>query len=112
VSRVVELQVDMVSEQKNLLGFISTRQAIYLGVGLAVIYAIVPPIFMLIKALAGFIPALIVGAILAAPFAAVALFLAFAKNQKTGMFRDKELFIKFRSTSQVGFWRSGYDYDK
>ncbi|RKJ74889.1 PrgI family protein [Butyricicoccus sp. 1XD8-22] len=109
--RVVELQVDMVSEQKNLLGFMSTRQAIYLGIGLACIYAIVPPIFNLINGLAGMIPAIIVGVILSAPFVGIALYLSFAKNQKTDMFRDKELFIKFRSASQLGYWRSGYDYD-
>lgn len=109
--RVVELQVDMVSEQKNLLGFVSTRQAVYLGVGGALIYAFVPPVFKLVNALAGLVPALIVALILSAPFAAIALYLSYAKNTSTEMFRDKELLIKFQSRTQVGFWRSGYDYD-
>lgn len=106
--RVVELQVDMVSEQKNLLGFISTRQAIYLGVGGVILYSIIPPVFKLINFIAGIIPALIIAAILACPVIAVVIYLAFMKNSKTEMFRDKELYIKFRSKYEIGHWRSGY----
>lgn len=108
--RVVELQVDMVSEQKNLLGFISTRQAIYLGVGVVILYSILPPVFNFINAVAGLVPALIVSSILAAPVVTIAAFLAFAKNSKTEMFKDKELFIKVINKYEIGFWRYGNRY--
>ena len=109
--RVVELQVDMVSEQKNLLGFISTRQGIYLGIGGVILYTIIPPVFKLVNFIAGILPAVIVALILAAPFATCAIYLAFMKNTKTEMFKDKELFLKFKSKFETGHWRSGYRYN-
>lgn len=110
--RVVELQVDMVSEQKNLLGFISTRQAIYLGIGAALLYAIIPLLFKLVNFIAGMIPAIIVSGIFSAPIIFVAIYLAFFKNHKIEMFKDKELFIKFKSRYEIGYWRSGNHYNK
>ena len=40
--RKVEVPVDISSEQKSILGVISTRQLIYLLVGGLIIYSIIP----------------------------------------------------------------------
>ena len=39
-----KVPVDMSSEQKNLMGVLSTRQAIYIGVGTLIVYSYVPPL--------------------------------------------------------------------
>ena len=105
--RSANVPIDMSSEQKNLMGVVSTRQFIYLILGGSTIYAYVPPLAKLVFAIAGIIPAIIVSIIAALPVLAIVIFLGFAPVAKYNMNRDYYLLIKFQRKSNLGIWRKG-----
>lgn len=105
--RIAKVPIDMSSEQKNLMGVVSTRQFIYLVLGGSTIYAYVPPIAKLVYAIAGVIPAGIISLITALPVLAIVIFLGFAPVEKYNMNRDYYLLIRFQRKSQLGIWRKG-----
>ena len=105
--RIAKVPIDMTSEQKNLMGVVSTRQAIYLGIGSSILYAYVPPIFSFFYKLIGLTPSLIISLIAASPIIAIVVYLGFFKVEKFNMSRDYYLFIKFQRHTNVGLWRKG-----
>lgn len=104
MAKKVTVPIDMASEQKTILGVLSTRQLIYLAIGGSIIYAYVPIVF-------GFANHWMIGAIIALisalPTAAVSLLLAFGRKQKYDMFYDQFLLVKFKYNTQRGIWRKG-----
>lgn len=105
--RQEKVPIDMASEQKNLMGIVSTRQAIYLGVGVTSIYAYITPLFKFLNMLFGWLPALIVCAISTLPIIAIVLFLGFYPVGKLNMNRDYYMLIKIQRKTQYGLWRKG-----
>ncbi|WP_227745000.1 PrgI family mobile element protein [Lysinibacillus sp. OL1] len=99
--------VDMSSEQKNLMGVLSTRQAIYLGVGISVVYSYVPPLFAIVNLVAGWVAALIFCTISILPVAFIVGFFGFTKVSKYNMNRDYFMLIKLQKKTQYGKWRRG-----
>lgn len=102
-----KVPVDMVSEQKNILGVLSTRQAIYLAVGGVILYSFIPKLFSFISDFMGFITALFICLITALPTVVAVVYLGFWKNEKHNMYRDRLLLIKIQNKTQYGMWRRG-----
>jgi hypothetical protein len=107
--RQAEVPIDMSSEQRNLMGVVSTRQAIYLGVGGVLLYSYVYPLFEFLMGIFGWMVALVVSAISALPVIAVVGFLGFFPKAKYNMPRDYYLFIYIQRANNVGLWRKGTD---
>lgn len=103
----VQVPVDMISEQKNILGMISTRQAIYLAIGAVILYAYIPSLYSLIASLLGIIVAIVICALTAIPVIIFVLYLAFYKSSKHNMFGDRLLLIRLQKKSQFGYWHKG-----
>lgn len=96
--------IDMSSEQKTILGFITKRQLIYLIVGGSVIYAYVPVVFNLFP---NFIAGIIASVISVIPTAAVVFVFAFWKKNKLHLNFDHYFLIKLGYKKQIGIWRKG-----
>jgi PrgI family protein len=96
--------IDMASEQKTILGFISRRQLIYIIAGGSILYALVPFVFYLF-------PSYIVGAIAsvitALPIIIVFFVFGFIKKHKLHLNFDQYFLIKIGYKSQIGIWRKG-----
>lgn len=97
----------MSSEQKNLMGVVSTRQAIYVGVGGIVIYSYVPILFGLLKGLFGWMIASAICGFTTIPIIAFVAFFGFYPVEKYNMNRDYYMMIKIQRGTQVGMWRKG-----
>ncbi|MFJ8519426.1 PrgI family mobile element protein [Lysinibacillus xylanilyticus] len=102
-----KVPVDMSSEQKNLMGVLSTRQAIYLGVGISITYSYVQPLFSFVNIVAGWVAALIICIISILPIAFIVGFFGFVKVSKYNMNRDYFMLIKLQKHTQYGKWRKG-----
>ena len=105
--RMAKVPIDMSSEQKNLMGVVSSRQAIYIALGVSAMYAYIPSLVKITNAIAGVIPAIVIGIISAIPVIALVIFLAFAPVSKFNMNRDYYLLIKFQRKTNLGLWRKG-----
>lgn len=102
--RKVEVPVDISSEQKSILGVISTRQLIYLLVGGLIIYSIIPLAWSLGSSL---YTSFIFCVISALPIVVMIAPLAFMKNNKYNMFYDMYLYTRFLGKYEKGVWRKG-----
>lgn len=102
-----KVPLDTSSELKNLMGILSTRQAIYIGVGGTLVYSYIGPLWNVFYNLFGLIPTLIVCVLLASPVVALVVILAFLKVEKHHMYRDQFWIIKWQRKKQVGLWRKG-----
>ncbi|RHW35989.1 PrgI family protein [Neobacillus notoginsengisoli] len=96
--------IDMASEQKTILGFISRRQLIYIIVGGAIIYALVPIVFGLFP---NFIAGAIAGIITALPIAFLVFMFGFWRKNKLHLNYDYYFLIKLGYKNQIGIWRKG-----
>lgn len=105
--RMAKVPIDMASEQKNLMGVVSTRQALYIGGGILIIYSYVPIVFSFLSPLFGWIAAIVVCAILALPIIAVVAAFSFFPVAKYHMNRDMYILMKLQRNTQVGLWRKG-----
>lgn len=102
--RQVTVPIDMSSEQKTILGIISKRQMIYLIIGGAILYVIIPSVFQLFP---NFIAGVIFSIITAIPIVAIIFILAFVKKHKHHLNYDHYLLIRFGMKKQMGNWRKG-----
>lgn len=102
--RRVTVPIDMSSEQKTILGIISTRQLIYLAVGGAIIYAMTPYVY---KLGSNFFIGVILCIIAALPIVIAVGVLGFLKNTKYNMNYDYYLIVKLGYKNQIGVWRKG-----
>ena len=101
-----KVPVDMASEQKELLGIISKRQLLYLGLGGALLYSYVPVVFKMLLGLG--IPPSIIGSLISAlPVVGIVIFFGFMRVDKLNMNRDFYYYIKFTRKMQYGSWRKG-----
>ncbi|MGF9979098.1 PrgI family mobile element protein [Viridibacillus arvi] len=105
--RIAKVPIDMSSEQKNLQGIISSRQAIYLGIGGLILYSYIPTVFGATFTLFGWLVAIFFSFILAVPVLGIVAFLGFGKVEKYQMNRDYYLYVKFQRKTQYGSWRKG-----
>ncbi|MEK3993075.1 PrgI family mobile element protein [Robertmurraya sp. FSL R5-0851] len=96
--------IDMSSEQKTILGFISKRQLIYIVAGGALLYAYVPMVFKLFP---NFIIGGVAALISAIPTLIVVFIFAFWKKQKLHLNFDQYIMIKISYKGQIGIWRKG-----
>lgn len=80
MSRRAEVPIDMASEQKTILGFISIRQLIYLGAAGSIVYAYIPMVYKIFSS-AGVIVALIACVFSVIPTAIFVIVLAFLKRK-------------------------------
>ena len=96
--------IDTSSEQKSILGIISTRQLIYLIGGGSTLYAIIPPVF---KMMPNFITGALFSVMIAIPVIAIVVVFGFLKKMKFHMNMDQYLMIKFGMKNQMGIWRKG-----
>lgn len=96
--------IDMSSEQKTILGFISKRQLIYIVAGGCLIYAYVPVIFNLFP---NILVGLIASIISAIPTLVAILVFAFFKKSKLHLNFDHYFLIKLGYKNQIGIWRKG-----
>ena len=105
--RISKVPIDMASEQKNILGMLSSRQAIYLGIGGALLYAYIPAVFMFLFHVANWLIAIFISALLAIPVIAIIGYFGFLKVEKLNMNRDYYMYIKLQRNTQYGSWRKG-----
>ncbi|MCM3317931.1 PrgI family protein [Rummeliibacillus stabekisii] len=105
--RLEKVPIDMASEQKNIQGVVSSRQAVYVVVSGLLLYSYIPPIFMGINALFGWLIAIAICFLAALPVILIVIFLAFTKVPKYNMNRDYFYLIKFQKKTQYGSWRKG-----
>lgn len=102
--------VDLVSEQKVILGLASVRQLIYVFVGGTMAYNL----FGVINSLGlGIVFTVITWSFLSSPIAAVVYWLGFWKREKDDMFWDKYLLIKLQYLRhrKDAIYRYGDDLD-
>lgn len=97
----------MSSEQKNIQGILSTRQAIYLGVGGVILYSYIPIIFNLLVGSLGWYGAGLLCIFAASPILAIVGILGFIKSPKVGLYYDMYFVILISRKSQYGIWRKG-----
>ncbi|KYD23179.1 MULTISPECIES: PrgI family mobile element protein [Bacillales] len=102
--RKVTVPIDMSSEQKSILGIISTRQLIYLLSGGAIIYVYVPLVF---KMFPNFILGFVFSIISTFPVLITVFVLGFLKKNKYHLNFDHYLLIKLGYKKQLGIWRKG-----
>ena len=107
--RVVRLEQDMISEQKNLLGFMSIRQGIYIGITTLILYSFIPPIFKFFDFFGGIFVGIVMVILFTIPVMAVSVFLGFTKQQLTGYYRDKYYVMMFLNRHELGKWQGGTD---
>lgn len=105
--RTVNVPIDMSSEQKNIQGIISTRQAIYIGVGGVILYSYIPFIFKFLFPVLGMYSSLLTCLLLASPILALVGIFGFVKSTKLGVFYDVYLLILISRKTQYGVWRKG-----
>lgn len=105
--RITKVPIDMSSEQKNIQGVVSSRQAVYLIVGGILLYSYIPIVFTAINAIFGWLVAIAISFITALPILIIVGFLGFTKVSKYNMNRDYFLLIKFQRKTQYGKWRKG-----
>lgn len=105
--RVSKVPIDMSSEQKNILGVVSTRQLIYIGVGTVICYSYVPLVFTLLYGFIGWVAAAVICLITVFPVAFVIVYFGFMKVSKLNMNRDYWHYIKFQRKTQYGKWHKG-----
>jgi len=105
--RIAKVPIDMSSEQRNILGVVSTRQLIYMIVGGSLLYTYEPILFKLLSPLFGWIFSILVCLICAVPVIAIVVFFIFFKIEKYNMLRDYYLMIKLQRKTQYGMWRKG-----
>lgn len=96
--------IDMASEQKTILGFISRRQLIYIVAGGSILYALVPIVFNLFP---NYIVGLIASIIVALPILFVVFMFGFWQKNKLHLNYDHFFLIKIGYKSQIGIWRKG-----
>ncbi|QCJ45494.1 PrgI family protein (plasmid) [Bacillus sp. S3] len=96
--------IDMASEQKTILGFISRRQLIYIIAGGSILYAMVPVVFNLFP---NFIVGAIASIIVVLPILFVVLIFGFWKKNKLHLNYDHFFLIKLGYKKQIGIWRKG-----
>lgn len=103
--------IDMSSEQKTILGFISRRQLIYIIAGGVILYAYVPYVFTFFSNLSGGIASLLMGLIAslisAIPVLGVVFIFGFLKKDKLHLNFDHYFLIKLGYKKQIGIWRKG-----
>ncbi|GKU84338.1 PrgI family protein [Niallia taxi] len=102
--RKVTVPIDMSSEQKSILGIISTRQLIYLISGGAIAYAYIPSVFKLFP---GIIAGVIGCVISVVPLAVIIFIFGFLKKSKLHLHYDQYFLIKLGYKNQIGIWRRG-----
>lgn len=107
--RVVRLEQDMISEQKNLLGFMSIRQGIYIGITVLILYSFIPPIYHFFSFFGGIVLGLFFAILFAIPVIVVSVFLGFTKHLLTGYYRDKYYLMMFLNRHEYGKWQGGTD---
>lgn len=105
--RMAKVPIDMSSEQKNLMGVVSTRQAIYLALGGSALYAYVYPLAQLLSPIFGWVVTTGVCIASALPVLAIVGFFGFFPVSKYNMNRDYYMLIKWQRGSNVGLWRKG-----
>lgn len=97
----------MASEQRNILGIVSTRQLIYIAVAAVICYTYVPFVFKFFYMFGGWIVASIISLITVFPVAFIVIYLGFLKMTKLEMNRDYWHYIKFQRKTQYGKWHKG-----
>lgn len=102
--RKVTVPIDMSSEQKVILGFISKRQLLYMFLGGGLIYSYVPFIFNLFT---NFIMGGIAALIAAVPTVVLIILLSFWKMDKYSLYFDRYILVKLGYKHQIGVWRKG-----
>lgn len=105
--RISKVPIDMSSEQKNIQGVISTRQAIYLGVGGVILYSYIPIIFNLCKSVLDIYTSAVICLIAASPILAVVGVFGFLRKKQLEVFYDRYLMILIGRKTQYGIWRKG-----
>lgn len=105
--RIAKVPIDMASEQRNIMGIVSTRQLIYLIIGGSIIYSYLFPLFQIIQPIVGIIISIIICVVSAVPIIAIVVYFGFLKIEKYNMFRDYYLLIKIQRKTQYGMWRKG-----
>ncbi|MDQ0273495.1 PrgI family protein [Cytobacillus purgationiresistens] len=103
--RISKVPTDMSSEQKEILGVLSKRHAVYLAVGGLLLYSYIPGMFKLLSVVFGWLAAAVTCLIFASPVVAIVIFLGFTKKEH--MNRDFYYYIKFQRKTQYGNWRKG-----
>ncbi len=103
----VRLELDMVSEQRSLLGFMSLRQGVYCFVGIIIIYNIIKYVFKISSLFMSLIPSLICSLVFALPIPIIIFYIAFTRHSHTGYYRDKNFILKFANKHEFGWWRKG-----
>lgn len=102
--------VDLVSEQKNVLGIVSTRQASYIGGTFIMVCVIGNGISSLLNPLFGSLGTLIILAFIGVFFEAIACFFAFAKKHDYYMYYDQYLLLTYlQATDEFGRWEKTPD---
>jgi len=96
--------IDMSSEQKTILGFISIRQLIYLIIGGAILYTYIPIVFNIFP---HFIVGGIAALISAIPTLVFIFIFGFWKKTKLHLNFDHYFLIKLNYGTQIGIWRKG-----
>lgn len=105
--RVSNVPIDMASEQKNIQGILSTRQAIYLGVGGVILYSYIPILFNIFIGFLGWYGAGLLCLFFSLPVLIVVALVGFIKSRKVGVYYDVYLMIMISRKSQYGIWRKG-----
>lgn len=105
--RISKVPIDMSSEQKNIQGILSTRQAIYLGVGGVVLYSYIPILFNLFKDIFSIYTAVVFCLVAASPILIAVGILGFWKVSRLEVFFDRYLMIVISKKTQYGIWRKG-----
>ncbi|MFJ7890517.1 PrgI family mobile element protein [Lysinibacillus xylanilyticus] len=103
--RMAQVPIDMSSEQKNLFGVVSTRQAIYLLGGGSLVYSYVYPMAEMLFPLFGWLVTFLISICSALPVIAFVGFFGFFPVSKYNMNRDYYMLIKWQRGSNVGLWR-------
>ncbi|EOR22410.1 hypothetical protein ABW02_22780 [Niallia circulans] len=106
MSRRAEVPIDMASEQKTILGFISIRQLIYLGAAGSIVYAYIPMVYKIFSS-AGVIVALIACVFSVIPTAIFVIVFGFFKKKNLHLNFDQYFLIKMNMKKQNGIWRKG-----
>ena len=96
--------IDMSSEQRTILGFISKRQLIYIVAGGVLLYAYIPIVFSLFP---NFIVGGIAALISALPTIILFFIFAFWRKNKLHLNFDQYFMIKIGYKGQIGIWRKG-----
>ncbi|MBO8172383.1 MAG: PrgI family protein [Bacillaceae bacterium] len=98
--REVTVPVDLVSEMKNIMGKVSTRQLLYLIVGGIIHYHIVLNLPTPVDGLYGYV----LNALMDFPFILMTFAPAFLYLARYDLYLDKYLWFWWQSKKQTGTW--------